>query len=544
MIKLPRHYSHQRCYWAHMVTLRCSAKCPFCILNGRGKRISQKEMSGKEVLAWWNGIEHKHGQKLSIIGGEPTLHPDIVEIINGLKNYHITMTTNCKSPFYDDPNFDKKFKVHPTSTLRINTTFHPNHITSDEYLAAITKWRQGSYFVDQTSFVYAPGVIEQHGDAIRKVSAHIAMTEGSFLGFHDDENGFNAPFEPENLMPNESYHDIKRVGERCGLTNFDAYRHICGQATGKEAQCWHPRRSLILGPNGDYYHCHYKMYYNIDPVCNVQDFQPVPDEALTCRHYGLCNWCDVPRVGCSKNKTAKPQVLNKLYDKREEKRSEVASLFADIQEFGAKHSLECNKLKWFEYAYSLLYSGHRIRGKTLDVGSARSVFPYYLAAKGYKVTTIDVADGSYRDEAGGKFGVESIVGDLREFNPELEGQFDLITNLSVIEHIDEDTKAIQNLARYLKPGGVMVISTDFYDEYIEYPDANRIIVADRPAGSHTDSRVYTPEAFEERVIKPLEQMGIKRVGDTDFKNVDISDRSERSVRGLYTFGIAVFRKQT
>lgn len=543
MTKLPSHYNHQRCYWAHMITLRCSAGCPFCILNGRGRRVSQKEMSGKEILEWWNGVEHEHGQKLSIIGGEPTLHPDIVEIINGLKNYNITMTTNCKSPFYKDPDFDKRFKVHPTSTLRINTTFHPNHITADEYLAVIAKWRKGSYFVDQTSFVYAPGVMEQYGNEIKKVSANISMTEGSFLGFHDDANGFNAPFDQGNLMPDENYHDLKRVGERCGLTDLAAYRHICGQATGKEAQCFHPRRSLIIGPNGDYYHCHYKMYYNIGPVCNVKNFKPVPDKAVTCRHYGLCNWCDVPRVGCVKNKTAKPQVLTKLYDKRERELPEIESLFADIKLFGIEHSLECNELKWFEYAYSLLYSGHRIRGKTLDVGSARSVFPYYLSHRGYNVTTIDVSDGSYRDETGDKFGVKSIIGDLREFDQDLEGQFDLITNLSVIEHIDEDTKAIQNLARYLKPGGVMVISTDFYDKYIEYPDANRTIVLDRPVGSHTDSRVYTPETFEERILKPLKQMGVVRVGDTDFSNVDIANRKERSVRGLYTFGISVVRRQ-
>jgi len=233
-----------------------------------------------------------------------------------------------------------------------------------------------------------------------------------------------------------------------------------------------------------------------------------------------------------------------LYDKKERELPEIDKLFSDIRKFGEDHSLECNLLKWFEYAYSLLYSGHRFRGKVLDVGSARSAFPYYLGSKGYSVTTIDVADEEYRSEVGKKFGVKSIFGDLREFNPELEGKFDLITNLSVIEHIDEDTKAIQNLARYLKPGGIMVISTDFYDEYIEYPDANRKIVLDRPAGSHTDSRVYTPETFTKRLLDPLEKMGVTRVGATDFDNVDISDRSQRSVRGLYTFGLSIVRKET
>ena len=89
----------------------------------------------------------------------------------------------------------------------------------------------------------------------------------------------------------------------------------------------------------------------------------------------------------------------------------------------------------------------------------------------------------------------------------------------------------------------MAISTDFYDKYIEYPDANRKIVTDRPVGSHTDSRVYTPETFEQRILQPLEVLGVERVGVTNFNNVDISDRTERAVRGLYTFGISIVRRK-
>ena len=235
-------------------------------------------------------------------------------------------------------------------------------------------------------------------------------------------------------------------------------------------------------------------------------------------------------------------ILNKLYDERELERSEIQHLIKEIVFFASQHSLEFNPLKWFEYSYAILYSGHRHRGKVLDIGSAKSVFPYYLTAKGYDVTTIDIADYEYRMRIGHEFNVKSLVGDLRVFRPELTEEFDLITNLSVIEHIDEDTKVVLILAKYLKPGGVMVISSDFYDRYIEYPDANRIIVQDRPQGSHTDSRVYTEDMFLKRIIQPLEEVGVERLGFTNYKNVDITNPAERSVRGLYTFGVACLRK--
>ncbi len=541
LLKLPKFYHLPQCYWAHMITFRCNGGCPFCILNGRGKRQKSPELSGKEILDFWNNIEHRPGQKLSLIGGEPTLHPDIVEIVNNLEGYDITITTNCKGPFYEDPNFYKKFKPHPSSNLRINTTFHPHFISAEDYIRVIKLYRETGYFVDQTSYVYHPD-INQYQKAIDKVSKEIQIKATPYLGFYDPESKFQAPFLPKNIEPNENYYDLEAAATICGLTDLDAYRDMCGQYEKRQVVCEHPLRSLIIGPEGNYYHCHYKLYYGIDPVCNINNFKPVTEESKDCRHYGFCNWCDVPRVGCTKNPTATQMVLNKLYDKREFERSEIQHLIREIDSFAREHNLEFNPLKWFEYSYAILYSGHRHRGKVLDVGSAKSVFPYYLAAKGYDVTTIDIADSEYRTQIGRKFGVKCITGDLRVFHPELEGKFDLITNLSVIEHIDEDTEAVLNLAKYLKPGGIMVISTDFYERYIEYPDANRTIVRDRPPDSLTDSRVYTEETFLKRIIVPLEKMGVVRLGLTNYQNVDIMNPQERSVRGLYTFGIACLRK--
>ncbi len=540
-LKLPELYHDPICYWAHMITLRCNGGCPFCILNGRGDCQKTIELSAREILNFWNNIEHKQGQRLSLIGGEPTLHKDIVEIVNNLEGYSLTITTNCKGPFYENSNFYKRFNPHPTSTLRINTTFHPHHISAEEYIRVINLYRKTGYFVDQTSYVYRPD-IDRYREAIDKVSKEIPIKAAPYLGFYDPENQFQSPFSVEHLEPNENYYDPKAVATMCGLTNFDAYRDMCGQYEKQQVSCEHPSRSLIIGPEGNYYHCHYKMYYGIDPVCNIKDFTPVSVDSKDCRHYGFCNWCDVPRVGCKKNPTAKKLVLNKLYDKREFYRSEIQYLVKDISSFAKQHQLEYNILKWFEYSYVLLYSGLRHRGKVLDVGSAKSIFPYYLASKDYAVTTFDLTDAEYRTETGHKFNVTSVTGDLQKFHPQLEEKFDFISNLSVIEHIPDDTKAVLNLARYLKRGGIMVISTDFFETYIEYPNANRTIVRDRPQGSHTDSRVYTEDTFLNRIISPLEKAGLKRMGAANYKNVDISNPGERSVRGLYTFGIACLRK--
>jgi len=236
-------------------------------------------------------------------------------------------------------------------------------------------------------------------------------------------------------------------------------------------------------------------------------------------------------------------ILNKLYDYQEFFNPQTQQLFGEIKEFSKKIHLLFHELKWFEYAHALLYSQHRYPCKVLDVGSAQSLFPFVLAYYRYDVTTLDLEFTKFRQEEGKKFGITALTGDIREEFPELREQFQLITCLSVIEHIDDDTKAVLNLAKYLEPGGVLFLSTDFYKDYIEYPDANRILVTDRPKGSHALSRVYDEQHFMERVILPLEQAGLKRVGETNYQNVDITDPSTYSVRRLYTFGIATLRKE-
>lgn len=236
-------------------------------------------------------------------------------------------------------------------------------------------------------------------------------------------------------------------------------------------------------------------------------------------------------------------ILNKLYDKREFSSSHVQELCKKFEIFSTQLGVPFHLLKWFEYTYALLFSQHKYPGTLLDVGSAETLFPYFCAAYQYQVTTLDLEYSKVREEVGKQFNITALVDDLREFNPTLQKRFEFITCLSVIEHIDEDTKAILNVGSYVKPGGILFISTDFYKDYIEYPNANKTLVTDRPEGSHNLSRVYTEERFMNRVILPLEQNGFIRIGQTNYKNIDINNPDEYSVRRLYTFGIATLKRR-
>ena len=304
MIKLPKHYHIPGCYWAQMLTFRCNALCKYCILNRRGPHVPRpNELSGSQILDFWNGIEHKDKQPLSLIGGEPTLHKDFVEIVNNLEGYAITITTNCKNPFLREERY-KKLGPRPSSTLRINTTFHPHHITPDEYIKAVDKLKETGYLVDQTSYVLYPNFPQEYKKAVEKVAEKIDIYDSPYMGFWSVEKGFDAKLCIENNEPDESYQGKTDIGRLCGITDFDGYRDLCGQSEPRHAVCQIPLRTLIVDPEGTIYPCHYRLYYAKGKICHIDDFRPINNEVCRCEFYGFCNHCDINKIPCIENPTA------------------------------------------------------------------------------------------------------------------------------------------------------------------------------------------------------------------------------------------------
>jgi 2-polyprenyl-3-methyl-5-hydroxy-6-metoxy-1,4-benzoquinol methylase len=93
------------------------------------------------------------------------------------------------------------------------------------------------------------------------------------------------------------------------------------------------------------------------------------------------------------------------------------------------------------------------RGKLLDVPAGEGALSARLSKAGFDVEACDLYPEIFRVP-----GIEARRGDLSGVLPYADGEFQYITCLEGLEHIENPHQAIREFARLLAPGGQLVIS--------------------------------------------------------------------------------------
>ena len=162
-------------------------------------------------------------------------------------------------------------------------------------------------------------------------------------------------------------------------------------------------------------------------------------------------------------------------------------------------------------------------GKTaLDVGCGAGLLAEPLARLGARVTGLDAAPeliAVARDHAAAQWlEIDYRTGELAE----LDGQFDLITCMEVIEHVADAAVFVTSLARRLAPGGLLIMST---------PNATArsrlmmITIGEGlgriPKGTHDFDKFIAPERLKQLLV------------DAGLKCIDVEGIAWSPTRGLH-----------
>jgi len=164
-----------------------------------------------------------------------------------------------------------------------------------------------------------------------------------------------------------------------------------------------------------------------------------------------------------------------------------------------------------------------LAGKSaLDVGCGAGLLAEPLARLGAKVTAVDASAeliAVARAHAAG----QGLSIDYRAVPVEqVEGQFDLVTSMEVIEHVADPAAFVAALAKRLAPGGLLVMSTP---NATAWSRLLTITVAEGigavPKGTHDFDKFISPERMQ-----PL-------LADAGLKCLDVEGIAWSPTRGLH-----------
>lgn len=152
------------------------------------------------------------------------------------------------------------------------------------------------------------------------------------------------------------------------------------------------------------------------------------------------------------------------------------------------HRAEFESLKHWEYPWLIKYGEFKPGAKILDCGCGRGILQFYLAKKGYAMTSVDIStlktkqiQGFWNlvrklgfpveeDKASAMKAMARRYGTSIDFHvaniaqlPFADESFDYVYSISVLEHMakGEDVMAIREMSRVLKKGGTMLVTVDF-----------------------------------------------------------------------------------
>ena len=103
------------------------------------------------------------------------------------------------------------------------------------------------------------------------------------------------------------------------------------------------------------------------------------------------------------------------------------------------------------------------RKRVLDIGCGGGILAEALAARGARVTGIDVAEQSLQVARmhlhESNLEVDYQWSTAEDFAEQQPAAFDVVTCLEMLEHVPDPDAVVTAAARLLKPGGVLVLST-------------------------------------------------------------------------------------
>lgn len=220
--------------------LECNYRCSYCWFDGQWEELKSKTLPTiRELIKHWDSIHKKYGSvNINVLGGEPFLYPNFIELVKELSDMHsLAITSNLSQ---DINTFVKKID---SSKVQLGGSFHPLFVKFDTFVKKAVILKDNG-FSDQVVYVAYPPQIKQVNYYKTKFE-HVGLSLSIFT-FWGEYNGINYPAgytdeEKEIIGP--------YIGDRCG----EKFQIIPKKVKGLLCNAGH--RHAVIGLDGHVNKC-------------------------------------------------------------------------------------------------------------------------------------------------------------------------------------------------------------------------------------------------------------------------------------------------
>lgn len=252
-------------YIGIFLTFGCNLNCSYCINKFEHNLKKRKSSSCKDWVKHLNRIESRLDLPITLQGGEPSIHPDFIYIINNVKpTLNVDILTNLQ---FDIEDFIKK--VDPERVKRnapyasIRVSYHPETMDLDDTIDRTLKMLKAGFSIGIWGVRHP--IYEEH------IKAAQAKATERGIDFRTKEF----------------------LGEYNGRT-LGTYKYpgACDKKFKKKVLC--KTTEFLVDPEGSVFRCHHDLYKGVNPIGNLfnPDFE-VQDVYRDCDYFGYCNPCDI-----------------------------------------------------------------------------------------------------------------------------------------------------------------------------------------------------------------------------------------------------------
>lgn len=257
--------SYDCTYIGVFLTFNCQLRCSYCTNFHGGDLMKARKMSGEDWINGLNRIQTRPNLPITLQGGEPTVHKNFFEIMNGIeRRITIDLLTNLEidvEKFVSCVPPDRMQRVAPYVSIRVS--YHHGQSNFEELTKNVLELQRRGYSIGIWEIEHPAWRSDAHARKERAIAMGVDYRIKEFLG----------PWRGEN-------YGVMRYE---GAVNSNKLRH-CDCRTSE----------LLIAPDGTIFRCHSDLYAGRLPIGHLLDEEPPRlGEWRPCAMYGKCNSCDI-----------------------------------------------------------------------------------------------------------------------------------------------------------------------------------------------------------------------------------------------------------